>query len=125
MRLTSLLVPIALLLAPHPSAAQDRLDPSTPSADARLESRLPAEARAPVRAAIDTARAHGLPTEPLVQKALEGASRGADATRIVRAVTALADRMNAARTALGRESSETELVAAAGALNLGVPDAML
>ncbi len=125
MRLASLAALIALGAAVMPLAAQERPDAPARAADSRLESRLPADARAPVRAIIDSARARDLPVEPLVQKALEGASRGADAARIVRAVSSLADRMTTARNALGRESSETELVAAAGALTLGVPDATL
>lgn len=125
MKVHLLAVILALGAGAAPLSAQQRPDTAAGSHDARLETRLPAEARAPVRSIIDSARAHGLPVEPLVQKALEGASRGADAKLIVRVVSALADRLSAARFALGGESTETELVAAAGALNLGIPNTTL
>jgi hypothetical protein len=125
MRITSLAVILALGLSAATLDAQLRPDTGAATPDARLEARLPAEARAGVRTVIDTARARGLPVEPLIQKALEGASRGANATLIVRAVNSLADRLAAARGALGAASSETELVAAAGALTVGVPNATL
>ena len=58
--------------------------------DARLGAQLDEGTRVLVQAAVDSARAAGLPTEPLVDKALEGARKRADGTRITRAVTALA-----------------------------------
>jgi hypothetical protein len=123
MRLAPLAL-IAMLAAAGPAVAQVPVHPDS-ALDQRLGARLPAEARAPVRAIIDSARAQGLPTEPLVQKALEGASRRAESTRILRAVSSLAERMRTARSALGSGSSETELVAAAGALSVGVADETL
>jgi hypothetical protein len=92
--------------------------------DARL-ARLPADARNVVGEVIDSARVAGLPHEPLVQKALEGLSKGADGARIVGAVQRLADRLRMARATLGDGASETELVSAAAALYAGVePDAI-
>jgi hypothetical protein len=125
MKLPSLAFGIALAAASLPLGAQASPVALSQATDARLEARLSAAAHAPVRAIIDSARTRGLPVEPLIQMALEGASRGADPQRIVRAVSSLADRMDAARSALGAQSSETELVAAAGAIMLGVPDATL
>jgi hypothetical protein len=87
--------------------------------DPRLE-RLDARTRATVAALIDSARASGVPSEPLVGKALEGASRGADGARIAGAVRALAQRLSSARTLLGESSSVAELVAGASALQAGV-----
>src|SRR5687768_16849405 len=123
MRMMSLALAAALCVTASPLAAQVVADAGVQSIDARLEARLAADARQPVRALIDSARGRGLPVEPLVQMALEGASRGADAARIVRAVASLAERLGAARDALGQASTETELVAAAGALRVGVPNA--
>ena len=125
MRISSLAAMLALSVCAATLDAQQRSDSGAVTHDARLEARLPADARAGVRTVIDTARARGLPVEPLIQKALEGASRGASATLIVRAVSSLADRLAAARSALGASSTETELVAAAGALTVGVPNATL
>jgi hypothetical protein len=121
MRLVSLLA-VLVIGASLPAAAQDT---TARSIDARLESRLSADARTPVRAIIDSARSRGLPVEPLVSMALEGASRGAPAARIASAVSALAGRLDAARGALGGEATETELVAAASAIRVGVPASML
>ena len=105
----------ALAAAPRAAAAQDP----------RLAARLDAPTRAAVEAVVDSARAERLPAEPLVQKALEGASRGAQPEVIVRAVRGLAERLRAARAALGERSTEAELVAGAGAVYAGVPAAEL
>lgn len=103
------------LLAAAPLAAQDT----------RLSGRLGSDARAGVEAEIREARAQGLPVEPLVQKALEGAARGAEGSRIVTVVRDLRERMAVARNALGPSATESELVAGAGALYVDVPPAAL
>lgn len=108
--LARLVATMSLLLA-APLSAQD----------ARLSERLAAEARTGVEAEIREARAQGLPVEPLVQKALEGAARGAEGSRIVAVVHGLRERLAAARGALGDSATESELVAAAGALYVDVP----
>lgn len=87
---------------------------------ARRLARLDAPTRASVIAIADSARAGGLPVEPLVQKALEGASKQADGARILGAVRRLRADLTAARDALGVSSSEAELVAGAAALRAGV-----
>jgi hypothetical protein len=88
--------------------------------DARLASQLDAETQARVTAVVDRARTAGLPTEPLVDKALEGARKHAPNARIVDAVTSLAARLDSSRAAIGRSSTDAELVAAASALQAGV-----
>jgi hypothetical protein len=112
--LAGLLLSAALLLA-APLAAQD----------ARLAERLPAAALPGVSAAVAEARAQGLPTEPLVQRALEGAARGVEPERIVAAVREQAAQLRAARDAIGADAPEADLAAAAGALYAGVPAAEL
>jgi hypothetical protein len=87
--------------------------------DPRLERRLDGETRARVAAVIDSARAAGLPVEPLIDKALEGASKRAPGDRIVVAVRNLAAGLLAARDALGT-ADVAELDAAASALRAGV-----
>ncbi|HEX9936922.1 MAG TPA: hypothetical protein VGB15_07360, partial [Longimicrobium sp.] len=89
----------ACVLLPAVAAAQD----------ARLRAALPAPVAATVQAVVDSARAEGLPTEPLTAKALEGASKGADAGRIVASVRTLAGRLRTAREALGPAVGEAEL----------------
>lgn len=65
----------------------------------------------------------GLPIEPLVQKALEGHSKGAADAQVVDAVRSLRARLSTAAEILGGTADETELLPAAGALYLGVePD---
>lgn len=83
--------------------------------DARLDSATAVQ----VRALLDTAAAAGVPLRPLQDKALEGSSKGAPGTRIVAAVRALGRELGTARTILGATASESELVAAAGALAAG------
>ena len=88
--------------------------------DARLRQRLDPATRAAVTAIVDSARAAGLPTEPLIDRALEGVSKRADASEIISAVRALADLLRAAQAALGARSSEAEMTAGAEALSAGV-----
>jgi hypothetical protein len=88
--------------------------------DPRLVGRLSPAAIDSVTALTQRASAHALPIEPLIQKALEGQSKGATEGVILRAVEDLLDRLELASAALGRESSEAALVAAAGAIHLGV-----
>src|SRR5437016_3194924 len=94
-----------VLLSVRSAAAQDpryqRLDPDT---------------RAHVSAVIDSARTVGLPTEPLIQRALEGVLKGAGSDRIVAAVRRLAVDLGVARSALGSGASSAELEAGVAAL---------
>ncbi|HET7599727.1 MAG TPA: hypothetical protein VFK09_05520, partial [Gemmatimonadales bacterium] len=101
---------VLLAAVAAPARAQDR----------RLADRLDSATAASVGALVDSARAAGLPTEPLVQKALEGRALGADGARITAAVQALAGRLASARDALGGEASDAELTVAAGAIRSGV-----
>ena len=93
--------------------------------DTRLAAQLDAETQSRVGALIERARAMSLPVEPLFDKALEGARKGAPDARIVEAVTRLAARLDTSRLALGTASTEAELVAAAAALQAGVGSAVL
>lgn len=87
--------------------------------DTRLRDRLDAATAGRIGAIVDSARLAGLPTRPLVSKALEGASKGAPGPRIIAAVSRLAGELRVARDVLGAVS-EPELDAAASALMLGV-----
>src|SRR5215472_2087056 len=71
-----------------------------------------------VQTIIDSAGRAGLPTRPLVEKALEGAAKGAPEDAIARAVRSLAAALGEARLALGT-STDDELNAGAVALRLG------
>ena len=88
--------------------------------DARLEARVDGRTRAQLQPILDSARLAGVPIEPLVDKALEGATKGASRPRIVNAVRTLSRTLGAARVALGRGASDAEIVAAADALEAGI-----
>src|SRR5437016_5925440 len=86
--------------------------------DPRLE-RLDAATRPAVAALVDSARRALLPTEPLVQRALEGATKRASGDLIVAAVRRFAAELGQARDALGSTASSAELTAGAAALRAG------
>lgn len=110
---------VAALLAAAllPTAAHAQIE--------RLAGRLDEPTRAAVAAVVDSARGAGVPADPLVNKALEGASKGADGARILAAVRALAADLALSREHLGAASTEPELVAGAAALRAGAGPALL
>jgi hypothetical protein len=71
---------LAFVLAASPLAAQ------SPSPHARLEGRVPAAALPGIDSLIARAVAESLPTEPLVQKALEGGAKAIPVDRLVNGV---------------------------------------
>jgi hypothetical protein len=87
--------------------------------EARFVNRLSDAARAQVDAMLDSALAQGLPTEPLVDRALEGAAKRAPDDLIVTAVRRLWSELGAARQAFGEGASAGELGAGASALRAG------
>lgn len=97
---------------------------AAPAQDARLQ-RLDAETRSVVAALVDSARAAGLPGEPLVQRALEGVVKGAPGPRITAAVRRLAAELGAVRGALGSRASPAEIETGAAALRAGATPATL
>jgi len=103
---------IAILLVCPPALLQAQ--------DRRLPDRLDPVTASSVQGLVDSARGAGLPTEPLVQKALEGSTMGASGDRIRAAVAALLGQLGRAREALGADATEAELTAGAGALRAGV-----
>jgi len=114
-RILGLAAVLGALVRPPAAAAQVE----------RLAGRLDERTRAAVTAIVDSVRAAGVPGDPLVNKALEGASKGADGARIVAAVRALAAGLARARAALGTGASEPELVAGAAALRAGAAPSFL
>jgi hypothetical protein len=113
MRLTLAILALGLGLTARSATAQDP----------RLAARLLEPDRARVQALLDSAQAAGLPTEPLVDRALEGASKRAPGDRIVAAVRRFRDELATARDALGTRASTAELTAGASALRAGAgPD---
>lgn len=105
----ALYVVILLLAAAGDSAAQEP----------RLVGRLPDAVRLQVDTILEGARAAGLPTEPLVDRALEGIAKGAPPSLIVTAVLRLREELGTARDAFGDDASAAELTAGASALRAG------
>lgn len=80
---------------------------------ARLDGRVPPEVRRAVQDIAADAAAHGLPTEPLVEKAIEGGAKRVPAERLIAAVRALAARLAGATSAVragGLESPTADVV---------------
>ena len=94
---------------------------SAEAQDPRIGTRLDAPTRAAITALVDSARAQGIPVEPLMEKVYEGMARGADGPRIVAAVRSLTTEMAGAHRALGTVASTDEIKAAASAMRAGVP----
>jgi hypothetical protein len=105
-----LLLCLAVMLGAPPAAGAQ---------EPRLVGRLPDAARVQVDGILDAARTSRLPTEPLVDRALEGAAKGAPPDRIVLAVTRLRQELSVAREAFGDTASAAELTAGASALRAG------
>ena len=93
--------------------------------DARLAGRLDAATLASVSAIVDSARTQGIPADPLVEKALQGAAKHADGARIVAVVSQFRVELAASRGAIGAQSTEAEIVAGASALHAGASPADL
>lgn len=109
LRLTALLFFLSLPPSAENAAAQDP----------RLAARLDSVTLPQVEAVLTMAQRRGLPVEPLVQKALEGASKGAPGPRIVTAVEVMLADLSRAQQGIGRSASADELVAGAAALRAG------
>jgi hypothetical protein len=112
---------LALLVQLAPLSAGAQGGPGDP----RLAARFGGEALARLQAVLDSARVADLPTEALVQRALEGASRRLPPERVVGAVSALAGRMRTSRALLGSKATEADLLAAASALHAGIDQGTL
>jgi hypothetical protein len=92
----------------------------------RLEGRVPAEAIPAVDSLVQLAGREGLPTEPLVQKALEGGAKHVTARRVVAAVEVSLGQLRDARDLLARSGDEppvtpAEVTTVVWALRRGLP----
>jgi len=97
---------------------------SAQDVQAQLDGRVSPEVRRAVRSIAADAAAHGLPVDPLVQKAIEGAAKGVPGDRVIAAVRALAGRLAEAMAAVrqgGVPAPTGEVVeGGADALNAGI-----
>jgi hypothetical protein len=94
---------------------------SVEAQDPRIGNRLDAPTRKALSALVDSARAQGIPVEPLMEKVYQGLAMGADGARIVVAVRSLTVEMANAQRELGTVATADELKAAASAVHAGVP----
>ncbi|MGH7712965.1 MAG: hypothetical protein ACREOG_16865 [Gemmatimonadaceae bacterium] len=90
------------------------------TANERLAGRLDSSTRDQVVALVDSLKSEGLPTEPIVDRALEGAAKRADGSRIVSVVRSFAMHLRVARTVLGPATTQREIIAGANALKAGI-----
>ena len=97
---------------------------SAQAQDPRLARKLDAPTLAAVEALIDSARTAGIPTEPLADKAQEGAFRKWTSEQIIAKVRARAMQLGVAKRALA-PATDQEILAGADALQWGVPEATL
>lgn len=102
---------LALLIASASASAQE----------ARLQARMDPDTYTSIRAIIDSARRAGLPTRPIEDKALEGASAGVPGAVIVSAIRSFTGQLGAVSKALGRKATPDELRAGVGTVDAGVP----
>ena len=127
MRLTSLtrgrlwrlsLSGCALLLAATSASAQQELL-------AGLRDRLDAPTFRALTSLADSARAAGLPTEPIVSKVQEGLLKRAASPAIMAAARGLVIRLRQSRDAIGPSASPAEIEAGASALRAGAASTQL
>jgi len=93
--------------------------------DDRLRGLFDPPTYASLHAVLDSARTAGLPTEPLIDKALEGSAKHASSDRIVTVVRDLSARLADTRRALGGYGTADELSAGTAALRAGISPATL
>lgn len=93
--------------------------------DQRLGSRFPESVALRIHGIVDSAVAEGLPSEPLMLRALEGGAKGVKADAIYVALDRLRISMRRAADALGYGTSGTDLSTAAAALQTGLAPARL
>jgi hypothetical protein len=81
--------------------------------------------RSVVQNLLGGAFSRGMPTDPLMTKALEGVAKKASTKAIRNAMNALEKRMRKAQELLGKDASVDELAAGADALSVGVRERTL
>jgi len=102
------LLVVTLVVTGHLAVAQD----PTPFANVDRETALR------LTRIVDSARAHGLPTEPIVAKISQGALFHSSPERIVSAAQSVATRLEEARSALAPKPTPADVVAGGDALGV-------
>jgi len=110
---------------PH-SQAEAREESREPRQQVQFDaSRFDSLTATALRSILDRAAAQGLPTAPLINRALEGAARRASGPKILAVVRVHAAALAEAREALGDRSTSQELDAGATAIGAGIDPGVL
>ena len=114
---------LAIVLATSVASRVRAQQPVQQSADpaARLAQRLDAETHASVMKVVESAKEQELPVEPIVSKALLGATFRQPAAVITQSVNVVLQRLVASRDALAPTPTPRDIAAGATAIELGVP----
>ena len=91
----------------------------------RVRQAFPAETVSQIENILANAQAAGVPSGPLMDKALEGAAKGVPGNRVVIAISAYAERLQETRTLVGADRGVASVVAGADALRRGVPQQLM
>lgn len=126
--LTAALTAGVLLLAPGPLAAQEAQEaPDQPGQEVvqRLQQQYGEETVSSVEELVQSLREQGVPAGPLWDKALEGASKNVPEGRFAAGIRGYGQRLVNASNTLPDPADRSALVAAADALQRGVPESAL
>lgn len=107
----ALLTMVLLVAVGSPAAAQGGAE--------RLRGSFPTEAVGRIQAIADRAERDGIPSRLVVEKALEGAAKGASPEQVISTLSGYVDQLRAARQLVGAEVRPDVLVSAVEALRRG------
>jgi len=91
----------------------------------RVRQAFPAETVVEIEGILANAQTTGVPIDPLIDKALEGAAKGVPGSRVVVALSAYSTRLQETRTLVGSQRGVSSVVAGADALRRGVPSQLV
>ena len=123
--LTAVLTAGVMLLAPGVVAAQEAPDQRGQEVDQRLQKQYGEETVSSVEELVQSLREQGVPAGPLWDKALEGASKNVPEGRFAAGIRGYGQRLVNASNTLPDPADRSALVAAADALQRGVPESAL
>lgn len=123
--LAAVLTAGVMLLAPGVLAAQEGQEAFGQQAVERLQEQYGSETVSSVQELVQSLREQGVPAEPLWNKALEGASKNVPEGRFAAGIRGYGQRLVNASNTLPDPATQSALVAAADALQRGVPESAL
>lgn len=123
--LTAVLAAGVMALAPGAVVAQEAQEAADQQVGQRLQQQYGQETVNSVQELVQSLRKQGVPVEPLWDKALEGASKNVPEGRFVAGIRGYGERLADASRTLPDPANQSALVAAADALQRGVPESAL